>query len=421
MNGRHRSQILTILTALMIVGCTQRSYVMSFTESEKKSTWNPMDFGTHATLEDRKQTPDRVTAPMQNATVASTRQNRAQQSQTKPRPTTPSPTLSPAIEIQDSNAEPTEEIVSYDHSFSGNETEHIKFSAYDPFGGTGTVFGVNLDTEAMNFTYPIAGKFSSGYGRRGRGMHSGVDLVAPLKTPIYAAFDGTVRLAKPYSGYGNVIVLRHSNGLETVYAHNSRNLVAVGQSVTNGQQIAECGRTGRASTEHLHFEVRIKGQTINPALLLDIPNKQLQKGVLVITRAPSGSISAKLTSGDGVEVASTEPQSTPQQQSTPQKSQQADVVPPQKDLPSTASSPIAPAHSSKGIRIGDTIYDAPATTADPAKSTKTTTNAKYHTIVSGDTLGRIAQKYKTTVSALCALNNITKTTVLRLGKKLQVK
>jgi len=92
-----------------------------------------------------------------------------------------------------------------------------------------------------------------------------------------SAFDGIVRLAKPYYAYGNVIVVRHYNGLETVYSHNSKNLVKPGDYVKAGQPIALTGRTGRATTEHLHFEVRVNGQHFNPNLVFDLQERKLNR------------------------------------------------------------------------------------------------------------------------------------------------
>ena len=126
----------------------------------------------------------------------------------------------------------------------------------DPFGG-GTKFTLNLGGIP--------------------GTHSGVDLKTKPNDPIYAAFDGVVTMSQVYSGYGNCIILRHANGLETLYSHNSKNLVKVGEHVKCGQQIALTGRTGRATTEHLHFEVRVNGIHYNPNMIFDHNTHKLKK------------------------------------------------------------------------------------------------------------------------------------------------
>lgn len=151
--------------------------------------------------------------------------------------------------------------------------------ASDPFGG-GTKFTINLDQiSSGEWCYPLPeAKVISPYGSRGGRMHSGVDLKTKPNDPIYAAFDGVVTMSQVYSGYGNCIVLRHANGLETLYSHNSKNLVNVGETVKSGQKIALTGRTGRATTEHLHFEVRVSGRHYNPNMVFDHTTHQLKKG-----------------------------------------------------------------------------------------------------------------------------------------------
>lgn len=107
--------------------------------------------------------------------------------------------------------------------------------------------------------------------------HTGMDLAGRSRDPIYATFDGVVRVSKRSDTYGNVIVVRHYNGLETVYSHNTKNMVRVGDEVKAGQQIAVSGRTGRAYGDHLHFEVRINGQHFDPELLFDFKAQKLQE------------------------------------------------------------------------------------------------------------------------------------------------
>ena len=102
---------------------------------------------------------------------------------------------------------------------------------------------------------PIAG------GHRSQGIHghNGVDLAASVGTPIYASAAGTVIISKTggyNGGYGNYIVIRHDNGTQTLYAHNTENYVGVGETVSQGQTIGTVGSTGRSTGAHVHFEVR---------------------------------------------------------------------------------------------------------------------------------------------------------------------
>ena len=96
-----------------------------------------------------------------------------------------------------------------------------------------------------------------------------MDIKTKDRDSIYAAFDGEVVFSKPYHGYGNLIRIKHANGLETYYSHNSENLVKEGQHVKAGQVIALVGQTGRATTPHLHFEIRVNGKARNPADYFD--------------------------------------------------------------------------------------------------------------------------------------------------------
>lgn len=134
------------------------------------------------------------------------------------------------------------------------------------------------------YAFPLpGGKVISPYGGRRR-HHSGVDIKTRPNDTIVAAFDGLVRMAKPYAAYGNLIVIRHYNGLETAYSHNSKNLVKPGDRVKAGQPIALTGRTGRATTAHLHFETRLDGEHFNPNMIFNFTTHKLHRYCLLCTR-----------------------------------------------------------------------------------------------------------------------------------------
>lgn len=155
----------------------------------------------------------------------------------------------------------------------------------DPFAG-GSKFTLNLASIGKEeWSYPLPGaKVISPFGARGGRRHTGTDLKTKPSDGILAAFDGVVTMSQPYSGYGNCIVIRHPNGLETLYSHNARNLVKVGQHVKAGQKIALTGRTGRATTEHLHFEVRVKGRPYNSSLIFNHVSHQLRRDKITFTK-----------------------------------------------------------------------------------------------------------------------------------------
>jgi murein DD-endopeptidase MepM/ murein hydrolase activator NlpD len=117
--------------------------------------------------------------------------------------------------------------------------------------------------------WPVNGSISSLFGRRGRRHHEGLDIMAASGTPVYAAARGRVIYAGArVSGYGNMVILKHEGSIASVYAHNRRNLVRVGQWVEQGEMIAEVGQTGRASGPHLHFELRRDGRPQDPQAYL---------------------------------------------------------------------------------------------------------------------------------------------------------
>ena len=130
--------------------------------------------------------------------------------------------------------------------------------------------GPRLNLVTGSFDWPARGPITSGFGWRidpfihRRALHTGIDIAAPMGTPVEAAESGTVLYVGWMTGYGNMVVLDHGNGVSTVYAHLSAYLVRVGESVAKGQVIARVGRTGWTTGPHLHFEVRQDGQPIDP-------------------------------------------------------------------------------------------------------------------------------------------------------------
>ena len=118
---------------------------------------------------------------------------------------------------------------------------------------------------ADGYIWPLRNyRVSSRFGRRWGRLHAGIDLRAPKGTPIRAAADGRVLFAGFRGGYGHKVVISHGDGIETVYAHNSRNLVRRGQRVEQGEVIAHVGRSGNATGYHVHFEFRRHGRPLDP-------------------------------------------------------------------------------------------------------------------------------------------------------------
>lgn len=209
------------------------------------------------------------------------------------------------------------------------------------------------------FCFPIHGKVISPFGRRHRRAHTGTDIKLKLGDAVHAGFKGVVTKASKYFGYGNLVILNHGHGIETYYAHLSKCLVQVGDTVSEGTVIGLGGRTGRATTEHLHFELRLAGRPCNSQKYFDFEHLAVLSNDLHIRKA--------------------------------------------EDLPLAAVN-----HSVKSKKLL------------AVASTHNKFAKKAHIIKRGDTLLAIARKYKTTVQKICALNNLTAKSKLKLGTRIFV-
>ena len=237
------------------------------------------------------------------------------------------------------------------------------------------------------FPTPEHARLSSHFGARRRRFHYGVDLAMPTGEPIYAAFDGIVRISKYNKSYGNLVVVRHFNGLETYYAHLSQRDVESGDTVRAGQVIALCGNTGRSYGSHLHFEVRYMGKAMNPEYIIDCTNHKLLSDEIVLHPVyftNKGSSHYSPSPGD-----------------------------------------IARVNDYAGTAANNKSTVAENQLRDPSKPKPQTTHAssgaKYYKVRSGDNLSKIAKRNGTTVRKLCQLNKISETTVLQIGRKLRVR
>ena len=203
------------------------------------------------------------------------------------------------------------------------------------------------------------GKFGVRRGRR----HQGVDI--PLKTgdPVYATFTGKVRVSKYWGAFGNLVVIRHDNGLETFYAHLSKRNVEVGDWVNAGDVIGLGGSTGRSTGPHLHFETRHNGFAFDPQWLIDFEKGTLRHRLFVLKKKYFNIYS----------------------------------------------------------NYEQDFEDELKNEEDDKKEDAEREAMRWYTIKSGDTLGRIAINNGTTVNAICKLNGIKPTTTLKIGRKIRVK
>lgn len=150
---------------------------------------------------------------------------------------------------------------------------------------------VNLDLSpgvSGDFNFPFDGKLTSGYGWRDSAFHRGIDIDLNRGDSVRAAFTGMVRFAGKQGGYGNVVIIRHYNGLETVYAHLWKIKCKPGDLVNSGQLIGLGGNTGNSTGTHLHFETRFRGVAINPAYFIDLEKRTLICNKVDLVRTKQG-------------------------------------------------------------------------------------------------------------------------------------
>ncbi|MFN7013133.1 MAG: peptidoglycan DD-metalloendopeptidase family protein [Bacteroidia bacterium] len=149
-----------------------------------------------------------------------------------------------------------------------------------------TIFIVLKDEEyECDYAHPFFGEVTSDFGPRRYRYHYGIDIKLETGDTVFAAFDGVVRIAKYSKTYGNVVLIRHFNGLETLYAHLSKIDVEIGQEILTGQAIGLGGNTGRSTGSHLHFEVRYKGEPINPHSIIDFKDGKLKADLLPLNKS----------------------------------------------------------------------------------------------------------------------------------------
>ena len=212
---------------------------------------------------------------------------------------------------------------------------------------------------------------TSNFGSRWGRQHKGLDIKVYIGDTIRAAFSGKIRIVKyEPKGYGKYVVIRHHNGLETIYGHMSKHLVVENQEVKAGEPIGLGGNTGRSTGSHLHFETRLCGVALNPALMFDFRNQDVVGDFYNFNRKHYAAESAQATRlrGAGGSVTTSDD-----------------------DL--------------------DLAVSTPARTITPT--------VHFHKVKKGDTLQAIARKCHTTVDKLCRLNHIGKNIRLRPGQILK--
>jgi len=216
---------------------------------------------------------------------------------------------------------------------------------------------------------------TSNFGARWGRQHKGLDIKVYTGDTIRAAFNGKVRVVRyEPGGYGNFVVIRHPNGLETYYAHLSKHLVKIDQQVRAGEPIGLGGNTGRSTGSHLHFETRLCGVALNPALMFDFRNQDVVGDFYTFRRSSYSRESAKATRLRGV----------------------------------------------GGSARYDTFEDELSYSTDsgdqPSSSKKAATRTRMHKVKKGETLYSIARKRHTTVAELAKLNHMSANARVRVGQ-----
>lgn len=229
--------------------------------------------------------------------------------------------------------------------------------------------------DLRHFTMPTTSRvITSNFGSRWGRQHKGLDIKVYIGDTIRAAFSGKVRIVRyEAGGYGKYIVIRHNNGLETIYGHLSKQLVEENQEVHSGEVIGLGGNTGRSTGSHLHFETRLCGVALNPALMFDFRAQDVTGDYYAFNKETYDNESTNATRLRGKQDSST--------------------------------------------------YASTDSSDDYATNKRTTSGLtdqiSYHKVKKGETLERIAKKRGVTVEKICKLNHITKTMRLRPGQILR--
>jgi murein DD-endopeptidase MepM/ murein hydrolase activator NlpD len=311
----------------------------------------------------------------------------------------------------------------------------------NPFRSKEIIYPDSFYIDCRSFVLPIDTtiKVTSVFGIRNRRMHNGIDLKVQKGDTIRAAFSGKVRI-KGFErrGFGNYLVLRHPNGLETLYGHLSGFIVSENEIVKAGQPIGLGGNTGRSTGTHLHFETRFLGQALNPGHIIDFDNGGVPRNDQYVLYKGNFGKNTNIYTSTSERIVYHRVQSgeTLGKIALQYKTSVAELC----RLNGLTQNSIL--RIGQTIRCGTTIVntvpkETKPTIAETTEVTKTPEVAKipdetisnitqietsqpvYYRIKEGDTLSAIAQKHGTTINKLCELNNITRTTVLRIGRSLR--
>ena len=336
-----------------------------------------------------------------------------------------------------------------DELYNSNwDTVHV-----NPFTKSTIDFPESYTIDCSSFIMPIDNneiKVTSKYGPRRRRMHRGTDLKVQVGDTIRAAFNGKIRIKSfERRGYGNYLVIRHPNGLETIYGHLSKFLVKEDQIVRAGEAIGLGGNTGRSTGSHLHFETRFLGKDINPEEIIDFGSGAPHKDEYVFHNIKINGKKSNIysTSADAVAVHRIKKGETLSQvankygttidelcklngisrtstlaigQSIRFRSKQVTVEASSNAIKqATPDTKATPEKSQKAQAASSTSAATDKKIEVPIETTTSPDGHVYHRIEKGETLYSLAKKYDTTVEKLCELNNLQNNIILKIGQKIR--
>ncbi len=311
--------------------------------------------------------------------------------------------------------------------WEGFDTMAIHLPKLDPSSITEPI---TLELPRFSWPTPTTARTSSHFGPRRRRFHYGLDLAQPTGEPIYAAFDGVVRISKRNKSYGNLVIIHHSNGLETYYAHMSKRNVAAGDHVKSGDVIGLCGNTGRSFGSHLHFEIRYMGNAMNPEDVLDCSTHDLVSRTLVLGPDSFRKVAKGGKGGGGTGKASSNGWYRVRQGDTLEKIARRNGTTVRRLCQLNGISQNKTLHPGDRLKVsGSASGGSKASTASSTSNTSSASTvsaasgsgAATYTVKSGDTLYGIAKRNGTTVKKLCQLNGISENGKLRVGQKLKLR
>lgn len=271
--------------------------------------------------------------------------------------------------------------------------------------------------DSCDFVVPHDGHITSPFGNRSGGYHHGTDVKLRTGEKVKSAFEGMVRISQYSSSYGHVVVIRHNNGLETLYAHLSKRKVKPGDHVEAGDLIGLGGNTGRSSGSHLHFECRFKGEPVNPSKIIDWKAGILKTDTVYLTKnnfkTSKNLIKKKVQVKKTTEKSLNAEKKPVENKPVVKKATVINKTPKTKESKKVVQKKTV---EKKKVETKKTVEKKAATKVKSVPAA----NKKYHKIKSGDTIYSLARVNGVTVNQIRKWNNIGSNNLIKVGTKIRV-